>query len=65
MTTVEQIADLVKKMKLAIIQQNSQNNRANQTLPLSQLKEKIINEIENLLKKYPQVKGEKLSKGKN
>jgi hypothetical protein len=52
-------------MKLAIIQQNSQNNRANQTLPLPQLKVKVIKEIEDLLKKYPQVKGENLLKGKN
>jgi len=52
-------------MKLAIIQQSNQNNRTNQTLPLPQLKAKVIKEIEDLLKKYPHIKGENLLKGEN
>jgi hypothetical protein len=52
-------------MKLAIIQQNSQDNRTNKTLPLPQIKAKVISEIEDLLRKYPLVKGEGLLKSKN
>ncbi|MCE8162641.1 MAG: hypothetical protein I3273_02305 [Candidatus Moeniiplasma glomeromycotorum] len=66
LTTPEQITDLVKKTKLAIVQKSNQNDRINQKLSPSQLQVKVTEEIKEMLKKHPLIKSADLSvKGQN
>ncbi|KLL02397.1 MAG: hypothetical protein MRERC_2c144 [Mycoplasmataceae bacterium RC_NB112A] len=62
---VQLIGSFVNKMKIAILQQSKQNQQAKQQLPVSELKTKIKQNIEELLKKYSQIKIEQIPALKN
>ncbi|KLL01573.1 MAG: hypothetical protein MRERC_14c010 [Mycoplasmataceae bacterium RC_NB112A] len=56
LSAVDQVSQFIKRMKVAIMQQDKHNQKANQQLSVTQLKTNIKQNIKTLLKKYPQVK---------